>query len=52
VILGFCLASGGVYSGLATFGPAALYLGCTRPPGAFALINFGGQPVPALWGRG
>jgi ACS family tartrate transporter-like MFS transporter len=40
VILGFCLASGGVYSGLATFWSVPpLFLGGTAAAGAFALIN-------------
>jgi MFS transporter, ACS family, tartrate transporter len=40
VIFGFCLASGGVYSGLATFWSVPpLFLGGTAAAGAFALIN-------------
>jgi ACS family tartrate transporter-like MFS transporter len=40
VILGFCLASGGVYSGLATFWSVPpLFLGGTAAAAAFALIN-------------
>ena len=40
VIAGFCLASGGVYSGLATFWSVPpLFLGGTAAAGAFALIN-------------
>jgi ACS family tartrate transporter-like MFS transporter len=40
VILGFCLASGGVYSGLATFWSVPpLFLGGSAVAGAFALIN-------------
>jgi ACS family tartrate transporter-like MFS transporter len=40
VVLGFCLASGGVYSGLATFWSVPpLFLGGTAAAGAFALIN-------------
>jgi ACS family tartrate transporter-like MFS transporter len=40
VILGFCLASGGVYSGLATvWSVPPLFLGGTAAAGAFALIN-------------
>jgi ACS family tartrate transporter-like MFS transporter len=40
VILGFCLASGGVYSGLATFWSVPpLFLGGSAAAGAFALIN-------------
>jgi ACS family tartrate transporter-like MFS transporter len=40
VILGFCFASGGVYSGLATFWSVPpLFLGGTAAAGAFALIN-------------
>ncbi|HWX90345.1 MAG TPA: hypothetical protein VNY75_08575, partial [Rhizomicrobium sp.] len=37
---GFCLASGGVYSGLSTFWTVPpLFLGGTAAAGAFALIN-------------
>jgi ACS family tartrate transporter-like MFS transporter len=40
VILGFCLASGGAYSGLSTFWTVPpLFLGGTAAAGAFALIN-------------
>src|SRR5471032_2656378 len=40
VIIGFCLASGGVFSGLATFWTIPpLFLGGTAAAGAFALIN-------------
>jgi ACS family tartrate transporter-like MFS transporter len=40
VIFGFCLASGGAYSGLATFWSVPpLFLGGTAAAGAFALIN-------------
>ena len=40
VVLGFCLASGGVYSGLSTFWTVpSLFLGGTAAAGAFALIN-------------
>ena len=40
VIAGFCLASGGVYSGLATFWSVPpLFLGGSAAAGAFALIN-------------
>jgi ACS family tartrate transporter-like MFS transporter len=40
VILGFCFASGGVYSGLATFWSVPpLFLGGTAAAAAFALIN-------------
>ncbi|MBW8708182.1 MAG: MFS transporter [Alphaproteobacteria bacterium] len=40
VIAGFCLASGGAYSGLATFWSVPpLFLGGTAAAGAFALIN-------------
>ena len=40
VIGGFCLAAGGVYSGLATFWTVPpLFLGGTAAAGAFALIN-------------
>jgi len=40
VILGFCLASGGVYSGLSTFWTVPpLFLGGSAAAGAFALIN-------------
>ncbi|HET7086388.1 MAG TPA: MFS transporter [Rhizomicrobium sp.] len=40
VILGFCLAAGGAYSGLATFWSVPpLFLGGTAAAGAFALIN-------------
>jgi len=45
VIAGFCLASGGVYSGLATFWSVPpLFLGGTAAAGAFALINSVGNP--------
>jgi ACS family tartrate transporter-like MFS transporter len=40
VIAGFCLASGGVYAGLATFWTVPpIFLGGTAAAGAFALIN-------------
>jgi ACS family tartrate transporter-like MFS transporter len=40
VIAGFCLATGGAYSGLATFWSVPpLFLGGTAAAGAFALIN-------------
>jgi ACS family tartrate transporter-like MFS transporter len=40
VILGFCVAMGGAYSGLATFWTVPpLFLGGTAAAGAFALIN-------------
>jgi ACS family tartrate transporter-like MFS transporter len=40
VILGFCIAMGGAYSGLATFWTVPpLFLGGTAAAGAFALIN-------------
>src|SRR5882724_692468 len=40
VVAGFCLASGGVYSGLSTFWTVpSLFLGGTAAAGAFALIN-------------
>jgi ACS family tartrate transporter-like MFS transporter len=40
VVAGFCLASGGVYSGLSTFWTVPpLFLGGTAAAGAFALIN-------------
>jgi len=40
VILGFCLASGGAYSGLSTFWTVPpLFLGGSAAAGAFALIN-------------
>jgi ACS family tartrate transporter-like MFS transporter len=40
VIAGFCLASGGVYSGLSTFWTVPpIFLGGTAAAGAFALIN-------------
>ncbi len=40
VVLGFCLASGGVYSGLSTFWTVPpLFLGGTAAAGAFALVN-------------
>jgi ACS family tartrate transporter-like MFS transporter len=40
VIFGFCLASGGVYAGLATFWTVPpIFLGGTAAAGAFALIN-------------
>jgi MFS transporter, ACS family, tartrate transporter len=40
VILGFCLAAGGVYSGLSTFWTVPpIFLGGTAAAGAFALIN-------------
>jgi ACS family tartrate transporter-like MFS transporter len=40
VVTGFCLASGGVYSGLSTFWTVPpLFLGGTAAAGAFALIN-------------
>jgi len=40
VIAGFCLASGGVFSGLATFWTVPpIFLGGTAAAGAFALIN-------------
>ncbi len=46
VILGFCLASGGVYSGLSTFWTIPpLFLGGTAAAGAFALINCVGNLV-------
>ena len=40
IIIGFCIASGGVFSGLATFWTVPpLFLGGTAAAGAFALIN-------------
>jgi ACS family tartrate transporter-like MFS transporter len=40
IIIGFCIASGGVYAGLATFWTVPpLFLGGTAAAGAFALIN-------------
>jgi ACS family tartrate transporter-like MFS transporter len=40
VVAGFCLATGGVYAGLATFWTVpSLFLGGTAAAGAFALIN-------------
>jgi ACS family tartrate transporter-like MFS transporter len=40
VVAGFCLASGGVYSGLSTFWTVpSIFLGGTAAAGAFALIN-------------
>jgi ACS family tartrate transporter-like MFS transporter len=40
VVAGFCLASGGVYSGLSTFWTVPpLFLGGTAAAGAYALIN-------------
>jgi ACS family tartrate transporter-like MFS transporter len=55
VILGFCLAAGGAYSGLATFWSVPpLFLGGTAAAGAFALINsvgnLSGFVGPALMG--
>ncbi len=55
IIAGFCLASGGVYSGLATFWSVPpLFLGGTAAAGAFALINSAGNlsgfAGPALMG--
>jgi ACS family tartrate transporter-like MFS transporter len=44
VIFGFCLASGGVYSGLSTFWTVPpIFLGGTAAAGAFALINSAGN---------
>jgi ACS family tartrate transporter-like MFS transporter len=55
VIFGFCLASGGVFSGLATFWTVPpLFLGGTAAAGAFALINsvgnLSGYFGPAMMG--
>ena len=52
VIFGFCLAAGGVFSGLATFWSVPpLFLGGTAAAGAFALINSASAISPARWGR-
>jgi ACS family tartrate transporter-like MFS transporter len=56
VVTGFCLASGGVYSGLSTFWTVPpLFLGGTAAAGAFALINsvgnLSGFAGPGLMGK-
>jgi ACS family tartrate transporter-like MFS transporter len=56
VILGFCLASGGAYSGLSTFWTVPpLFLGGSAAAGAFALINcvgnMSGWVGPGLMGH-
>jgi ACS family tartrate transporter-like MFS transporter len=56
VVAGFCLASGGVYSGLSTFWTVPpLFLGGTAAAGAFALINcvgnLSGFVGPGLMGK-
>jgi ACS family tartrate transporter-like MFS transporter len=44
VMIGFCVATGGVYAGLATFWAVpSLFLGGTAAAGAFALINSAGN---------